>query len=170
MACAHCKSQNLRVAIGADPRHALFPIDVVMKATGRLRPTSFFLRAPRCLRRPYSSLQFSNGPPRAKLSVSHSLMLGRHASTKLRKSLDELPQGLQAPLEPFVEKEASKYSPVIDEVLQNQRRFPKCVLLTRVGQFYEVPELPVPSRMNANPTQRCTLPRQKKLLPCSTSN
>jgi hypothetical protein len=62
----------------------------------------------------------------------------RHAGTKLRKSIEELPQGLQTPLEPFIEKEASKYSPVIDEVLQNQRRFPKCVLLTRVGQFYEV--------------------------------
>ena len=62
----------------------------------------------------------------------------RNASTKLRKSIDELPQGLQAPLEPFIEKEASKYSPTIDEVLQNQRRFPKCVLLTRLGQFYEV--------------------------------
>ena len=62
----------------------------------------------------------------------------RNAGTKLRKSLEDLPQGLQAPLEPFIEKEASKYSPVIDEVLQNQRRFPKCILLTRVGQFYEV--------------------------------
>lgn len=62
----------------------------------------------------------------------------RYAATTIRKSIEELPQGLQAPLEPFIEKEASKYSPVIDEVLQNQRRFPKCVLLTRVGQFYEV--------------------------------
>ena len=62
----------------------------------------------------------------------------RNVGIKLRKSIEELPQGLQTPLEPFIEKEASKYSPVIDEVLQNQRRFPKCVLLTRVGQFYEV--------------------------------
>lgn len=63
----------------------------------------------------------------------------RNVGTKLRKSLEELPQGLQLPLEPFVEKQSTKYSPVIDEVLQNQKRFPKCVLLTRVGQFYEVP-------------------------------
>jgi hypothetical protein len=67
----------------------------------------------------------------------------RHAGIKLRKSIEELPQGLQLPLEPFIEKEASKYSPVIDEVLQNQKRFPKCVLLTRVGQFYEVSSPPV---------------------------
>ena len=62
----------------------------------------------------------------------------RNTGTKVRKSVEQLPQGLQTPLEPFVEKETSKYSPVIDEVLQNQRRFPKCILLTRVGQFYEV--------------------------------
>jgi len=139
-----------------------------MKATRRLPPKSLFLHAPRRIRRPYSSLQFSNGPPRANLSVPHFLIRCRHAGTKLRKSLDELPQGLQAPLEPFIEKEASKYSPVIDEVLQNQRRFPKCVLLTRVGQFYEVPELLGQSRMKANPTQSSTLAKQKKLLPCST--
>jgi hypothetical protein len=66
----------------------------------------------------------------------------KHAGTTLRKSIEELPQGLQVPLGPFIEKETSKFSPVIDEVLQNQRRFPKCVLLTRVGQFYEVRSLP----------------------------
>jgi hypothetical protein len=75
---------------------------------------------------------------RSQWCPSPVLISRRNAGTKIRKSLEELPQGLQAPLEPFVEKEASKYSPVIDEVLQNQRRFPKCVLLTRVGQFYEV--------------------------------
>jgi hypothetical protein len=66
----------------------------------------------------------------------------RHAGTKLHKLIEELPQGLQLPLEPFIEKEASKYSPVIDEVLQNQKCFPKCILLTRVGQFYEVSSSP----------------------------
>jgi hypothetical protein len=62
----------------------------------------------------------------------------RSSGTKTHKAVEELPQGLQAPLEPFVEKDGIKYSPVLDEVLQNQRRFPKCVLLTRLGQFYEV--------------------------------
>lgn len=81
---------------------------------------------------PYKPLRRSPSPPPA------FLVQRRNAGTKLRKSIEELPQGLQAPLEPFIEKEAAKYSPVIDEVLQNQRRFPKCVLLTRVGQFYEV--------------------------------
>jgi hypothetical protein len=62
----------------------------------------------------------------------------RATGTKTRKTIDELPQGLQAPLEPFIDREVAKYTPVIDEVLHNQRRFPKCVLLTRIGQFYEV--------------------------------
>jgi len=90
-----------------------------------------------------SALSSLSAQPHRLLRQSPSLsptclVLRRNASTKLRKSIEELPQGLQAPLEPFIEKEAAKYSPVIDEVLQNQRRFPKCVLLTRVGQFYEV--------------------------------
>lgn len=85
----------------------------------------------------FSAPRVTNGWPRLKLPPPIAVYC-RHAGTKLRKSLDELPQGLQEPFEPFVEREASKYSPVIDEVLQNQRRFPKCVLLTRLGQFYEV--------------------------------
>jgi len=62
----------------------------------------------------------------------------RYAGTKQRKPIEDLPQGLQPPLEPFIEKETSNFTPVIDEVFQNQKRFPNCVLLTRVGQFYEV--------------------------------
>ena len=82
----------------------------------------------------------------------------RKVGTKLRKSLEELPQGLQAPLEPFIEKENTKYSSVIDEVLQNQRRFPKCVLLTRVGQFYEVV-----SKNSQRIDSSCTLRKQRRL-------
>jgi hypothetical protein len=71
--------------------------------------------------------------------ISSPYRFGRRSTgTKIHKAIEELPQGLQEPLVPFVEKAASKYSPVLDEVLQNQRRFPKCVLLTRLGSFYEV--------------------------------
>jgi len=94
----------------------------------------------RCQHRAFSTLcSHPNRPGLRVIPSSAPYRLHRRlAGTKLRKSIEELPQGLQLPLEPFIEKEASKYSPVIDEVLQNQRRFPKCVLLTRVGQFYEV--------------------------------
>ena len=114
-----------------------------MSSTRRLGPQSLLatrLLLPRCHSYPLSILTLHPSP-----KLSHSILYQplfrtprRNVSTKLHKSIDELPQGLQLPLEPFVEKEASKYSPLIDEVLDNQRRFPKCVLLTRVGQFYEV--------------------------------
>ena len=111
-----------------------------MKAVQRLGRQSLVTRRPLCRHgqnRLFSTLKIGLRPL-ALPSAPIDRFSCRHAGTKLRKSIEELPQGLQAPLEPFIEKEASKYSPVIDEVLQNQRRFPKCVLLTRVGQFYEV--------------------------------
>src|SRR5271154_2898369 len=111
-----------------------------MKAVQRLGRQSLFNGRPLC--RHCQNLSFSTlkiGLRPSALSSTHTDRFSRrHAGTKLRKSIEELPQGLQAPLKPFIEREASKYSPVLDEVLQNQRRFPKCVLLTRVGQFYEV--------------------------------
>jgi hypothetical protein len=95
---------------------------------------------PRCHQHPLSVLTLQPSPRLSRSALHQPLfrIQRRNVATKVHKSIDELPQGLQLPLEPFVEKEASKYSPLIDEVLDNQRRFPKCVLLTRVGQFYEV--------------------------------
>jgi hypothetical protein len=116
-----------------------------MKAVQRLGRQSLLSGRPlcrHCQNRPFSALKIGLRPL-ALPSSPVDRFSRRHASTKLRKSIEELPQGLQAPLEPFIEKEASKYSPVIDEVLQNQKRFPKCVLLTRVGQFYEVFNFPL---------------------------
>jgi hypothetical protein len=115
----------------------------VMSSTQRLGRQSLLVKSLICARCKHRSLSTSIWRSKPRL---YSLVLlatvprteYRNAGTKLRKSIEELPQGLQLPLEPFVKKEASKYSPLMDEVLDNQRRFPKCVLLTRVGQFYEV--------------------------------
>ena len=116
-----------------------------MKATCRLALSNLQGRTlcRRCQDRAFSSFLY---PPASgwrrrdsPTSTRPQIRFNRRlASTHVRKSIAELPQGLQQPLELFIEKEASKYSPVIDEVLQNQRRFPNCVLLTRLGQFYEV--------------------------------
>ena len=70
----------------------------------------------------------------------------RGMKTVLRKSLADLPVAQGKPLEPFSEitpksnrlATASGYPPVIDQALANQKRYAQCVLLTRVGQFYEV--------------------------------
>jgi hypothetical protein len=128
------------------PHHALSKSLVkrdVMSSTHRLGRQSLLVKryiCARCKQRPLSTSIWQPTPRlfRSVLLPTVPRTERRNAGTKLRKSIEELPQGLQLPLEPFVEKEPSKYSPLIDEVLDNQRRFPKCVLLTRVGQFYEV--------------------------------
>ena len=107
-------------------------------------PSPWRSLCPRCQRRLLSTFTTPSSSP-AWIQPSPTRVPHRNAGSKLRKALEDLPQGLQAPIEPFIEREAPKYSQVLDEVLQNQRRFPKCILLTRVGQFYEVHTLGMPS-------------------------
>ena len=119
-----------------------------------------------CIRLP-SALNSQHSSKASALLPSSNYFARRHTGTKIRKSLEELPQGLQQPLEPWVEKEAFKYSPVIDEVLQNQRRFPNCVLLTRLGKFYEVSPSIVSTPLTSS---SCTSSRQKRLRRYLTSS
>ncbi|KAH0608867.1 uncharacterized protein H6S33_001095 [Morchella sextelata] len=68
----------------------------------------------------------------------------RGAKQKSKVRFDELPQGLLGTggLPPLPESEGEKggesYSTVIQQARNNMRRFPQCVLLTRVGGFYEL--------------------------------
>ncbi|RDW85017.1 hypothetical protein BP6252_02607 [Coleophoma cylindrospora] len=72
----------------------------------------------------------------SRKSVSH-----RGKKTKTTVKLQELPQGL-IPLEPQLietdHEEPSPYSTVITQVRSNMRKFENCVVLTRVGGFYEL--------------------------------
>ena len=63
----------------------------------------------------------------------------RGKKTKTSVEFKELPQGL-IPLEPLaVEDEvAPAYPTVVQQARDNMREFEKCVLLTRVGGFYEL--------------------------------
>ena len=54
--------------------------------------------------------------------------------------LDELPS---SPIEPCIglpaeENAGPAYPTVVQQALNNMRKYEKCVLLTRVGSFYEV--------------------------------
>jgi len=61
----------------------------------------------------------------------------RGKRTKASVALDELPQGL-IPLDPLpIETQAPAYPTVVQQALTNMRKFENCVLLTRVGGFYE---------------------------------
>jgi hypothetical protein len=65
----------------------------------------------------------------------------RGKKTKSSLNLDELPQGV-IPLEtlPLERDEAptAVYPTVVQQVRDHMRRFENCVLLTRVGGFYEL--------------------------------
>ncbi|KAK4165683.1 muts protein 1 [Cladorrhinum sp. PSN259] len=66
---------------------------------------------------------------------------GKKTTTVLR--LDDLPQGLIAPLEPLTpqprdEDDEPAYPTVVLQARRNMQKFDNCVLLTRVGGFYEI--------------------------------
>lgn len=62
----------------------------------------------------------------------------RGKKTKASAKLDDLPQGL-IPLDPLpLEDDAPVYSTVVRQARSNMQKFQNCVLLTRVGGFYEL--------------------------------
>ena len=72
-----------------------------------------------------------------------SQCMGRGVKTTTRKRVKDLQQGaIQAePLTDFGEgnlSQQAQYPPVLQGVRENILKFPNCVVVTRVGNFYEV--------------------------------
>lgn len=78
-----------------------------------------------------------------------ALMTNVHASqvrgkkTKTKVTLDDLPQGLVSveplqSLEPSAVQDEPAYPTVVLQAKRNMQKFSNCVLLTRVGGFYEL--------------------------------
>ena len=62
----------------------------------------------------------------------------RGKKTRVSANLAELPQGL-IPLDPLpMEVETPAYPTVVLQALNNMRKFENCILLTRVGGFFEL--------------------------------
>jgi hypothetical protein len=83
--------------------------------------------------------------PIALLSIqsrcrSPAASLSRGAKTKATKKLKELHQGVIAadPLPDLETGDAPQYPTVIQGAKNNMSKFSNCVLITRVGNFYEV--------------------------------
>jgi MutS domain I len=73
------------------------------------------------------------GPPQAGPRLQ-----SRGKKTRVSANLADLPQGL-IPLDPLpMEVETPAYPTVVLQALNNMRKFENCVLLTRVGGFYEL--------------------------------
>ena len=70
-------------------------------------------------------------------SKSGTIIWARGAKRKTIVTLEELPQGT-LPLDPLPSDLEPTYPPVIQQARANMNRFPICVVLTRVGGFYEV--------------------------------
>jgi hypothetical protein len=87
----------------------------------------------RCPRQRLQNLSiFNHAAPRAwRIQI-------RGKKTKASVNLDDLPQGV-IPLEPLpLEDVAPVYPTVVQQARRNMRKFENCVLLTRVGGFYEL--------------------------------
>ncbi|KAH8676878.1 muts domain V [Tricladium varicosporioides] len=81
-----------------------------------------------------------NNTPLRQHALPHSpqRVPNRGAKRKTSLNLDELPQGT-IPLEPLpLEEKAPTLPTVLLQVRSNMRKFGNCVLLTRVGGFYEM--------------------------------
>ncbi len=105
-----------------------------------ISPRRVFTFRPRCQYAPYSLVNRIYVLPDASLAPRlwppHTQTRGK--KTKSSMQLDELPQGL-IPLEPLsLEEPAPQYPTVVLQARSNMRKFENCVLLTRVGGFYEL--------------------------------
>jgi hypothetical protein len=95
--------------------------------------------SPRLLFTPTTSASISlisaHHPPLRYLKV-----ITRGVKTKTTVKLDDLPQGLLS-LEPLPleqDENTPVYPPVVQQARNHMRKFDNCVLLTRVGGFYEL--------------------------------
>lgn len=64
----------------------------------------------------------------------------RGAKSKITVKLEDLPQGALEPMPDTAEEEdqGPTYPTVVRQARNNMRKFNNCVVLTRVGSFYEV--------------------------------
>ena len=161
--CSHPKK--------GEPRISPTPILTANSRVGPNSPNSM-RNVVRCYRHaehliPWPVLELSHSPSRLKpWHLCHkSLRAGptiQYCGVKSRSmvKLKELPQGaLGPPLKTDEEDDASPaYPTVLRQVRNNMRRFDNCVVLTRVGSFYEVGSVSVQYQLHhVNHASRCTL-------------
>ncbi|EZG02968.1 hypothetical protein H106_06498 [Trichophyton rubrum CBS 735.88] len=93
--------------------------------------------------RPYSyprNLLHTQRPGSLQFKVTYPILSWRGAKTKSAARLSDLAQGpleSKKPLAPFTD-DVPQYPAVVQGAKYNMQKFANCVLLTRVGNFYEV--------------------------------
>ena len=124
----------------------------IMRAFCSKRPTSTSsdARTLRAFSKSYVPSVWNPGwrpkPPKCGGALSRP---GRGAKTKASMKVQDLPQGVIGthPLPELETDDAPQYPAVVQGAKNNMAKFNDCVVLTRVGNFYEVSILP----------QMCTL-------------
>ena len=88
---------------------------------------------------PYTSSTRSWHASRATLPKWHSFAQHRGAKTKATLNLDDVPQGMiKSESLPDQNDGEPDYPPLLQQVRNNMLKFSHCVVVTRVGGFYEV--------------------------------
>jgi hypothetical protein len=78
-----------------------------------------------------------SGPLQDPRKIPHLQVRGKKTRTVVK--LDDLPQGFVAPAEPLPpEEDEPAYPTVVLQARRHMQKFDNCVLLTRVGSFYEL--------------------------------
>lgn len=109
------------------------------RINGILHKTSRHYATARCTRRRWSLLLTGSTNPNSPLPhISRCQWRGK--KTKTTVSLSDLPQGpIQAdPLPAVEEPDGPAYPTVVLQARRNMDKFDNCILLTRVGGFYEL--------------------------------
>ncbi|EFE34750.1 uncharacterized protein ARB_06513 [Trichophyton benhamiae CBS 112371] len=86
------------------------------------------------------SLLYTQRPGLLQFKVPYPIISWRGAKTKSAARLSDLAQGpleSKKPLAPFTD-DVPQYPAVVQGAKYNMQKFPNCVLLTRVGNFYEL--------------------------------
>lgn len=124
-------------------RHVRYSVRYEVRSTIK----GFQIRCPRNYSTTFATPISSSARQRSLSRASHPLSPKWHLHTQIRYAkkkvtvnLDDLPQGavqIEATKLPPQDHEPD-YPPLLQQVRNNMLKFSHCVLLTRVGGFYEV--------------------------------
>ena len=112
--------------------------DVALRITHRFSNLALFRRWP--CQWPSPLTRESQRVPYEPWLQASPLFLLRGVKSKATTKLKDLPQGVLEGKEvlPSDEDEGPSYPAVVQQAWNNMQRFEDCVVLTRVGNFYEV--------------------------------
>lgn len=112
-------------------------------------------------------------PSRVRVSATPQLQLRRGAKTQTKVKLKDLPQGV-VKLDTYEDgvDNVPQYPTVVQGHRNNMQKFSNCVILTRVGGFYEVRQRIPTENLDIELIYSCscTLNKPKNLHRCSISS